>query len=204
MQPYINLAEKLGSFVSQITDGRILSIKVGYSGDITKYDLSPMTIASVKGVLESVSEEGTLNFINASIVAQEKGIKINETRIAEQTDFTNLVAVKLKTEAAENVIAGTIFGKNELRIVKINDYYVDVEPTENILIFSNTDKPGVIGKIGVILGKNSINIASMEVGRKIAGSDAITIVNVDSDISENVLSEIKTQPEIKNVKMVKL
>jgi len=204
MQPYINLAEKLGSFVSQITDGRILSIKVGYSGDITKYDLSPMTIASVKGVLESVSEEGTLNFINASIVAQEKGIKITETRIAEQTDFTNLVAVKLKTEAAENVIAGTIFGKNELRIVKINDYYVDVEPTENILIFSNTDKPGVIGKIGVILGKNSINIASMEVGRKIAGSDAITIVNVDSDISENVLSEIKTQPEIKNVKMVKL
>ncbi|MBI5573189.1 MAG: ACT domain-containing protein, partial [Elusimicrobia bacterium] len=96
------------------------------------------------------------------------------------------------------------FGKNELRIVKIGEYYVDVEPTENILVFSNTDKPGVIGKIGMLLGKNSINIASMEVGRRILGGDAITIVNVDSDIPENVLAEIKNQPEVKNVKMIKL
>ncbi|MBI5573173.1 MAG: ACT domain-containing protein, partial [Elusimicrobia bacterium] len=96
------------------------------------------------------------------------------------------------------------FGKNELRIVKIGEYYVDVEPTENILVFSNTDKPGVIGKIGMLLGKNSINIASMEVGRRVLGGDAITIVNVDSDIPENVLAEIKNQPEVKNVKMIKL
>ncbi|MDO8734191.1 MAG: phosphoglycerate dehydrogenase, partial [Elusimicrobiota bacterium] len=204
MQPYISLCEKLGSFASQISSGRISSIEIEYSGEVAKYDLSPLTISAVKGVLEPVSEAGFLNFINASFIAQEKGIKISESRIPESADFTNLINVKLKTETAENVIAGTVFGKNELRIVKINDYYVDVEPTENILVFSNTDKPGVIGKIGMLLGKNSINIASMEVGRKTAGRDAITIVNVDSDIPENVLAEIKSQPEVKNVKMVKL
>ena len=204
MQPYISLCEKLGSFASQMSSGRISSVEIEYSGEVAKYDLSPLTISAVKGVLDPVSEAGLLNFINASFIAQEKGIKVTEARIPESANFTNLINVKLKTETAENVIAGTVFGKNELRLVKINDYYVDVEPTENILVFSNTDKPGVIGKIGMLLGKNSINIASMEVGRKTAGSDAITIVNVDSDIPENVLAEIKNQPEIKNVKIVKL
>ncbi|MFA5778820.1 MAG: phosphoglycerate dehydrogenase [Elusimicrobiota bacterium] len=204
MQPYISLSEKLGSFASQFSDGRISSIEIEYSGEVAKYDLSPLTISTVKGVLDPVSEAGLLNFINASFIAQEKGIKVTETRIPESADFTNLINVKLKTETAENVIAGTVFGKNELRIVKINDYYVDVEPTENILVFSNTDKPGVIGKIGMLLGKNSINIASMEVGRKAAGSDAITIVNVDNPITDKVLSEIKKQPEVKNAKMIKL
>ncbi|HAM37782.1 MAG TPA: phosphoglycerate dehydrogenase [Elusimicrobia bacterium] len=204
MQPYILLSEKLGSFSSQMMQGRILSVGIGYSGEATKYDLSPITIAAVKGMLDPVSEEGTINFINASYIAQEKGIKISESRVPDVSDFTNLISVKLKTENGESVISGTVFGKSDIRIVKINDYYVDVEITENILIFTNADKPGVIGKVGTILGKNSINIAAMEVGRKQVGGDAITIVNVDLSIPDKVLSEIKEQSEIKNVKMIKL
>ncbi|MDD5687439.1 MAG: phosphoglycerate dehydrogenase [Elusimicrobia bacterium] len=204
MQPYINLSEKLGLFASQFADGRISSIEINYSGEVTKYDLASLTIAAVKGVLENMSEEGVVNFINALIVAQEKGIKVSESRISETTDFTNLVVVKLKTEVGESIIAGTVFGKKDFRIVRINDYYVDVEPDKNILVFSNTDKPGVVGKIGMILGKNSVNIASMEVGRKTVGGEAITIINVDDVIAENVLKEIKNQPEIKNVKMIVL
>ncbi|OGS45127.1 MAG: phosphoglycerate dehydrogenase [Elusimicrobia bacterium RIFOXYD2_FULL_34_15] len=204
MQPYIALSEKLGSFASQLMDGRILSIGMAYSGEVTKYDLSPITIAAVKGMLEPVSEEGTLNFINASFIAQDKGIKVSESRMPDMTDYSNIISVKLKTENGESIVAGTVFGKKYIRIVKINDYYVDVELTENILAFSNADKPGVVGKIGTILGKNSINIAAMEVGRKTVGGDAITIVNVDMPIPEKVLAEIKSQPEIKNVKMIKL
>ncbi|MFH1540629.1 MAG: phosphoglycerate dehydrogenase [Elusimicrobiota bacterium] len=204
MQPYITLSEKLGSFASQFSDGRISSIEINYSGEVTKYDLAPLTIAAIKGTLEQISDANTLNFINASLIAQEKGIKISETRTSETTNFTNLIVLKLKTENAENIIAGTVFGKKVIRIVKINDYYVDIEPSENILIFTNVDKPGVVGKVGTILGKNSINIASLELGRKAAGSDAITIVNVDNQIDNNVLSEIKNLPEIKNVKMIKL
>ncbi|MEW6557583.1 MAG: phosphoglycerate dehydrogenase [Elusimicrobiota bacterium] len=204
IQPYINLTEKLGLFVSQFTDGRVLAIEINYAGEFTKYDLSPITIAGVKGVLEPTCDRGMLNFINAPFVAQERGIKVSETRISDTTDFANLIVLKLKTETTENIIAGTVFSKNELRIVKINNYYLDVEPTGNILAFSNTDKPGVVGKIGAILGNNAINIASMEVGRITIGGDAITVVNVDSDIPETVLVEIKSQPEIKNVKMIKL
>lgn len=204
MQPYINLSETLGGFASQLSDGRILSIEIDYSGDVAKYDLSPLTIAAVKGVLDPVSEGGLLNFINASIIAQEKGIKVLESRATDSANFANLIVVKLKTESTENIVAGTVFGKNDIRIVKINEYYVDVEPVENILVFSNTDKPGVIGKTGTILGNNSINIASMEVGRKKIGGEAITIINVDTVIPENVLSEIKNLPEVKNIKMIKL
>lgn len=204
MQPYINLAEKLGGFASQFSDGRVLSIGVEYSEEVAKYDLAPLTIAAVKGALESSSDAGMINFINASVVAQEKGIKVSESRASAPANFSNLISVKLKTETGKNIIAGTVFGKSDLRIVKINDYYVDVEPSENILVFSNTDKPGVVGKIGMILGQNSINIASMEVGRKTLGGDAITIIDVDTAIPEKVLSEIKKQPEVKNVKMIKL
>ncbi|MFH0947840.1 MAG: phosphoglycerate dehydrogenase [Elusimicrobiota bacterium] len=207
MQPYINLAEKLGSYASQFSgsmSGAILSIEIQYSGEVAKYDLSPMTIAAVKGVLEPVSDTGFLNFINASFIAQEKGIKVSESRVSETADFTNLIVLKLKTEKSENIISGTVFGKKDVRIVKINDYYVDVELSENILVFTNVDKPGVVGKIGMILGKNSINIAAMELGRKTAGGDAITIVNVDNPITDNILSEIKNLPEVKDVKMIKL
>ena len=204
IQPYVTLAEKLGLFVSQIAEGGIKSVHIEYAGILTKYDTAPATISALKGILSNIVDNEMVNYVNASIMANERGIKISETKNADAAEFTNLISVRVETDSGSSSAAGTVFGKSELRIVKINDYYLDVEPTGDILVLSNTDKPGVIGKIGTILGENGINIASMEVGRKVAGGDALTVINVDNVVAGDVIEIIKKQNMIKNVRMVKL
>jgi len=204
IQPYVTLAEKLGLFVSQIAEGGVKSVHIEYAGILTKYDTAPATISAVKGILSKIVDNEMVNYVNASFMANERGIKVSETKSAREMEFTNLISVIVDTDSGSSSVAGTVFGKSELRIVKINEYYLDVEPTGDILVFSNTDKPGVIGKIGTILGEHGINIASMEVGRKTAGEDALTVINVDNAVGEEVIEIIKKQQVIKNVKMVKL
>jgi len=145
-----------------------------------------------------------VNYVNASIMANDRGIKISETKSADAMEFTNLVSIRVDTDAGSSTVSGTVFGKSESRIVKINDYYLDVNPAGDILVLSNTDKPGMIGKIGTILGESGINIASMEVGRKAAGSDALTVINLDAPADEKVVDKIRGQEGIKGVKTVKL
>ena len=204
IQPYIGLAEKIGSFVSQIAAGGVKSVNIEYAGILTKCDTAPATIAAVKGILSHIVDDELVNYVNASIMANDRGIKISETKSADAMEFTNLVSIRVDTDAGSSTVSGTVFGKSESRIVKINDYYLDVNPAGDILVLSNTDKPGMIGKIGTILGESGINIASMEVGRKAAGSDALTVINLDAPADEKVVDKIRGQEGIKGVKTVKL
>ncbi|OQA91910.1 MAG: D-3-phosphoglycerate dehydrogenase [Elusimicrobia bacterium ADurb.Bin231] len=202
IQPFMDLAERIGLFAVQIADEGIKSVDIEYSGDFTKYDTAPITISALRGILSKIADNETVNYINAAIIAGEHGIKVSETKGALAYDFANLVSIIIKTNSGDVSVSGTVFGKNELRIVKINDYYLDVEPDGNIIVFSNTDEPGVVGKVGTILGENCINIASMEVGRKVAGTDAITVINVDGVVGEDVLKKLEKQKEIKNIRTV--
>ena len=201
--PYINLCEKLGRLQGQISEGGFTHIGIQYSGEILRHDIKPLTIALLKGLLEPILEQ-EVNFINAPLIAEERGIRVTESKVSKVEDFANLIVVETMTEKGENIVAGTLLGKKEFRLVRIGEFDLDVVPEGYMLLCSNLDKPGVIGKIGTILGNRKINIAAMQVGRKTVGGKALTIINVDCDISKDVLKEIEGISEIVEVKMVNL
>jgi len=201
--PYINLCEKLGRLQGQISEGGFTQIGIQYSGEILRHDIKPLTIALLKGLLEPILEQ-EVNFINAPLIAEERGIRVTESKVSKVEDFANLIVVETMTEKGENIVAGTLLGKKEPRLVRIGEFDLDVVPEGYMLLCSNLDKPGVIGKIGTILGNRKINIAAMQVGRKIVGGKALTVINVDCDISKEVLKEIEGISEIVEVRMVNL
>ncbi|MDD5422448.1 MAG: phosphoglycerate dehydrogenase [Candidatus Omnitrophota bacterium] len=203
IDPYLKLAEKIGAMQSQLAEGHIKRVKIRYVGDILKYELSPLTVSLMKGMLTPILQE-TVNFVNALVIAKERGINIIESRTAEVQDFANLIEVEVETDKMTNVLTGTLFTKVDPRIVKINEFYVDSVPEGYMLVICNNDVPGIIGQIGTILGKNGVNIAGMSFGRDEKGGRAVSILNIDSDVPKKVLEEMRKAKNINEVKLVKL
>lgn len=201
LQPYINLAEKLGSFTSQIFEGGVTEITVEYHGEASEINFAPVTIAAVKGFLTPILEE-TVNFVNAIIIAKERGIDVREVKVTEATDYQSLIALRVKAKDKENYVAGTLFSKKDPRIVFINNFKVEIVPEGELLFMYNNDKPGVIGNIGTLLGQNNINIARMHFGRETPGGKAISVVSIDSPASIELLDAIKNLPNILSVKQI--
>jgi D-3-phosphoglycerate dehydrogenase len=197
VKPYMGLAEKLGSLASQLFGGAFNEVKVEYDGEIAVHDVSPLSIAILKGLLEPVMQE-SVNFVNAPIIAKERGIKVIEGKSAEPKDFKSLITVKLEAGKIKRSVQGTLFeppyGE---RLVGIDGFKVDVVPSGYMLILNNIDKPGMIGKVGTFLGKHKINIAAMDVGRVKVGERAVMVLNVDyrgnrgSDARKSLVSATK-------------
>jgi len=203
LAPYINLAESLGNFSSQLVEGRPKAVSIEYSGGIAEQDVAPITMALIKGFLTPILEE-TVNFVNARSLAEARGIKIKETRLSSEEEFVNLISVRIDTDKASRKICATLSPNRQPRIVKIDDFYVEVSPCGNLIVIKNWDKPGIIGNLGTLLGKHSINIASMTFGRKEPGGEAISVLNVDSPISSGLLEKIKSIENVLAVKLIKL
>ena len=203
IEPYINLAEKLGTFGGQLAEGRLKELSITYSGDLAKYNLTPITLAIIKGVLFPVLKE-TVNFINSVSIAKERGVKIKEAKAASEEEFLNMIKLEIKTDKDIRVVYGTLSSNNQPRVIKIDDYYVEVSPIGEMLMIRNLDRPGIIGNLGTLLGKHNINIAAMSFGRKTPGGEAVSILNVDSDISLDILEKIKKLENILAVKIVKI
>jgi len=203
LQPYIILAEKLGEFSAQLVEGRFQELNINYSGDIIKYDLSPLTMSLVKGMLSPILKE-TVNFINASALAKERGIKIKEVKSSKEEEFVTLIKLEIKTDKETRVIAGTLSANKQPRIVKVDDFYVELSLFGVMIVIQNWDKPGVIGNLGTLLGKHNINIATMTFGRQAPGGKAISVLNVDSPVEGELLDKIKKTENILAVKIIKL
>lgn len=203
LEPYISLAEKIGAIQSQIASGPIEQVKVRYRGDMVNYKVEPITIAAVKGLLTPILGE-TVNSVNALAIAKERGIYVVESKFAQIEDFANLISVVVKTDKGQHEISGTLFLKRDPRIVKIDNYYVEVIPSGYMLFISNNDVPGIVGHIGTVLGENKINIAGMTFGREKPGGEAVTVLNVDSHVPDEVLEELKGIKDIHDAKLVKL
>ncbi len=203
LQPYLTLAEKVGLLQSQLSIGQVQKVKVKYIGDITEYDVTPITMAVVKGLLSPVLEE-TINYINALLVAKTRGIEVAESKTSQIMDFANAIAVTVETNKGSNLVMGSLFTKTDPRIIRINNFYVDLVPKGHLIYISNRDLPGVVGAIGTILGKSDINIAGMTFGRIKPGGDAITVLNIDSKPSEDVLSKLSKMDNINEVRAMKL
>jgi len=199
LRGYLSLGEKIGIFIRQLFDGEFRNIEITYSGEITNYDLSLLRANILVGLLK---DEKKINAVNALLIMKEKGIKLVEKREKTGVEFTNLITVEIKNSKSVSV-SGTLV-RNEGRIVKINGFSVEAVPEGVLLVCYNEDKPGIMGHIGTILGQKGINIASMTLGRKEKGGPAITVLNLDQEVDDEVLYKIKEFPAINSVRLVRI
>ena len=167
--------------------------------------MASLTVAVLKGILAPISG-GTVNFVNAPALARERGIAVIESKTSEAKDFTNFIEIESSQNHDKNHIMGTLFGNRDPRIVKINEFLLDAEPKGYMLFIHNEDRPGVVGSLGTILGRNNVNIAEMTLGRikKQNKTMALTVINTDQNVPAKVLDEIKKFSAILDVKLVKL
>ncbi len=203
LHPYLTLAEKLGSFAAQVFEGAVTEVTIEYKGEASSLNTAPLNIALLKGFLTPILEE-TVNFVNAPVIAKERGISVKEMKNADGGDFQSMIVLRVRINGKENYLAGTLLGRMDPRIVKINNFPVEIAPEGDMLFMYNNDKPGVIGNIGSYLGKCNINIARMHFGRESAGGMAISVVSIDAPITAAQLEEIKKMPNILSVRVVSL
>ncbi|MCE5262411.1 MAG: phosphoglycerate dehydrogenase [Deltaproteobacteria bacterium] len=198
LRPYLNLAEKLGAFAAHLVEGAIKGVTIEYSGEILDYNIAPITISLLKGLLTPILNE-SVNFINAPVIAKERGIKVVESRSSEMKDYTSMISVTIKTAKAETTVAGAIFGRQEPRIVRINRFTVEAIPEGRMLVLYNNDKPGVIGNIGTTLGENGVNIARLHLSREQVDGQAMVVLGTDSVVSPELLEKLRKLPNMISV-----
>ncbi|MGG1551742.1 phosphoglycerate dehydrogenase [Paenibacillus ferrarius] len=202
LQPYFGLGEKIGSMLGQIAQGAVSEIAINYAGELTDVDTSPLTRYIVKGLFQNQLE--SINIINAMHLAKTRGVNIVVQQSNASSSFTNLVTVTVKTKQEEKTLAGTLLAGFGERIVRIDQYPVDFAAEGNLLLISHNDKPGIIGRVGTLLGSNNVNIATMQVGRKVIGGSAIMVLTVDKAAPAAVLESLVEQAEIVNVRALTL
>ena len=215
MQPYIVLAERMGSFLSQVSDGSIEEISIRYSGHIAEWKTELIRNGALKGILNQALEEKA-NLVNAAAIAEERGLHVLESHKAKASTggAGSVLSIFLKTSVEEHIVKGAVLHGNAPRLLHVDG--IDVEaPLERSLIYlRNRDVPGVIGKVGTILGEESINIADFSLGRRVVGKEvqkesdqpreAIAVVHVDGRVSEAVLAKLRGIPAVQQAKAVQL
>lgn len=214
LQPWMTLVEKLGTLSTQLHPGPLRRAALSVSGEIAQYDTRPLAAALIKGLLEAVSE-AHVNLINAPVLAKDWGLEVTESRSGAQDPYTNLVTLRVGTDggdAASGVLAATITWGQE-RVVRVDQYATDFVPAGHILICRNVDRPGMIGKVGTILGEAGVNIGHMDVGPlaatgegqpRGAGGEALMVLALDDAVPAAALERIKATTDISGVTSVKL
>ena len=198
VRPWISLAEKLGAFAGQLTDTSIEAVEILYEGTAATINQRALTQAALAGLLKPHLPE--VNMVNAPIVAKERGIKLSETRRDRQGIYEGYIKITVKTPEATRGVAGTVFADGRPRLIQVKDINLDAEFAPHMLYVTNEDKPGFIGKLGTLLGEAKVNIANFTLGRSAPGADAIALVEVDGDVGEKVLAEIRKLPLVRQAK----
>ena len=200
---YLPLMKLMGSLYMQVFGGSVEEIELRYSGEIADKPQASLTNSCLIGMLQ-VMVGSQVNYVNAPHIARNRGIKIKEISIKTSDYFSNLITLTVKSGDNKGVIAGTLFNHNDMRIVQIGDYRLEVVPSRYMLICNYADIPGVIGNVATVLGDNKINIASMQVGRKSAGGDAVMVLQVDEPISSKVIDIISKVIPVNDIHFVVL
>jgi D-3-phosphoglycerate dehydrogenase len=198
LNPYLTLADHLGCLLAQLSQGAIKEVRIEYAGDFDELDLSPVSTAVLKGLLTPMIKDD-VNFVNAQVLAKERGIKVTESKVSESEEYINLIAVRAVSDKDENLVAGTIFGRKNPRVVSINNFRLELEPIDRFILIHNHDKPGAIGSIGTLLGDHGINISRMRVGQEEGSDKTMIFLRTDTPIPEDIIEKIKELPLIINV-----
>jgi D-3-phosphoglycerate dehydrogenase len=189
VRPYVPLAERIGWLVAGLAGGGVRSIVAAYLGRIAEHDTRVLTLAALKGILgRSVNEP--VSFVNAPMLARDRGLVVSEMRSTVSQDYVSLISLRAETDEGPISMRGTIIGKTSERIVEVDGFDIEVTPAEHMVFFTYRDRPGIIGKVGTILGDHDINIATMDVGRKSEAGDAILCITVDTEVPSDVLASI--------------
>lgn len=203
LRPYLLLGEKLGSFQAQMVAEAPVEVHVEYSGEVVEYEVGQVTAAVLRGLLSPFLEP-TVNYVNAPLIAHERGIKVIESRSSRPGDFLNSVTVRVFRATRETLVEGAVFGNKTVRLVRINDFYLEAVPEGYILMLHNRDVPGVVGAVGTLLGQQGINIAGLELGRERIGGMAISLIHVDDPVPPAALTELRTLPHIVSAQLIRL
>ncbi|MBX7220931.1 MAG: phosphoglycerate dehydrogenase [Blastocatellia bacterium] len=200
--PSITLGEKLGSFQGQAFGHNIKRIHIEYNGRIAESDVRPVTQAILVGLMRPTSD--CINFVNASLIAEERGIKVTEAKNRKSADYASLISIWVETDDRESEVAGALFGEKDLRIVRVNGFALEAIPKGNLLLCTNRDVPGVLGRICTKLGENQINIAQLYLGRKELGGSAILLAEIDSPASSEILTILTEIPDVLSARSIQL
>ncbi|MBU4077561.1 MAG: phosphoglycerate dehydrogenase [Euryarchaeota archaeon] len=199
LEPYFPLAEKMGKLGTQLI-GNYETIEISYCGEIADQSVAPVTLAVLKGLLEPMLGAG-VNYVNAPTIAKERKLKVVESKSKTVVGYPSQISIKLSKKGESRVISGTVIGK-EPRIVQLDEYLIDVIPSGFMIVTRIEDRPNIIGPCCMILGKNDINIAGMQVGRIKAGGEAIMVLNIDHEVDKRILDEIKAVGGIIDARLV--
>src|SRR5436309_2740416 len=200
--PHLRFGEKLGRFLSQVAPRRVDELRINYSGKVNELDTTAITRSILKGFLQTAGG-ADINEVNAPAFAESLGLKITETRLSAAGDYTDLVELSADAEGKSVSVGGAFFGATP-RIVSVNSRPVEARPHGVILVLENTDRPGIVGRIGTLLGEHNVNIATMSLSRNQAGGTALTILNLDNAPGEQLLQEIRASGDIHSAQVIQL
>ena len=200
--PYITLGEKIGLFQGQVFGHDLREVSIEYSGEVTEHDVKPITQAVLAGLLGPVIER--VNMVNATIVAEQRGIKISESLSRRARDFASMIRVRAVTADRESEVAGALFGRRDGRLVRINGFNLEAIPKGHMLLLFNRDQPGILGSIATFIGANDVNIGRLYLGRKKIGESALALIQIDQPMTDETLSGLASVPGVISVKQVKL
>ncbi|WP_088242251.1 phosphoglycerate dehydrogenase [Calothrix rhizosoleniae] len=203
LKPYMQLAETLGNLVGQLAGGRVEVLNVRLQGELATNRSQPLVIASLKGLLFQALRE-RVNYVNASIEAKERGIRVIETKDEAVKDYAGSLHLEATGNLGTHSVTGALLGDGEIRVTNIDGFPINVPPNQYMLFTVHRDMPGIIGKIGSLLGSFNVNIASMQVGRKIVRGDAVMVLSIDDPLPEGILSEITKVQGIRDAYTVTL
>ena len=203
LRPYVTLLERMGSLQSQLADSALVEVQILYSGAVSGYDVAPLTTAMLKGLLTPILKYD-VNFVNAPYIAADRGIEVIESKRRTSEDFASLVKLTVKTMEGQNIVSGTIFGKDLPRILRINDFYLEAVPEGHILFIQNENTPGVIGGITSIIGKKGINIGRMQVGEEREKRQNVIFLTTSSVISDETIMEISGLEHVLSARKIEL
>jgi D-3-phosphoglycerate dehydrogenase len=200
--PHLRFGEKLGRFLSQIAPKRADSLNINYSGKVNEADTTAITRAALKGFLQ-IAGGSEVNEVNAPAFAETLGLKVTESRLSAPGDYTDMLELSAVAEGKTVSVGGAFFGATP-RIVSINSRPVEARPHGVLLVLENTDRPGMVGRIGTLLGDHGVNIATMSLSRNQAGGTALTVLNLDTALSEELLSEVRASEDIHSAQVIQL
>ncbi|HEV8673199.1 MAG TPA: phosphoglycerate dehydrogenase [Methylomirabilota bacterium] len=203
LAPYLTLAAKLGSFLGQVAEGRMAEVRFTCAGEVASHALQPLTVTFLRGLLAVILEENVTD-VNAPYLARQRGLRLVESKTPVSEDFASLLTAELGTDRGTWQVAGALFHRKEPRIVQVDGYGMEAHAAGWMVVFTNDDVPGVIGRIGTLFGAHGINIAGMQLGRQHAGGRAVSILNLDSPVPDHVLAELRALPNIRSARLVHL
>lgn len=202
MKPFMNLAAVLGDFITQLVPANPGKVRFFYNGKLANYDCAPITVSGLAALLDRHSDQ-EVNMVNANLVAKSRGIVVEQGRSTETENYSSLVTITVETPDGSRRVAGTLF-EGRPKIVQMRDFHTDFTPEPHMLVMTYEDRPGLIGRIGTILGEAGVNIGSLNLGRREIGGEAMVVLSVDSPVDEQIVEKLGREIEARFVRQVHL